>query len=54
MSAEEGSGQPPTAGADKAQPAKPAAAAAAAAAFTSSFINSALRRAPPRTMLNAI
>ncbi|EAT76149.1 hypothetical protein HBI56_181980 [Parastagonospora nodorum] len=34
MSVEEGSGQPPTAGADKAQPAKPAAAA-----FTSSFIN---------------
>lgn len=47
MSAEEGSGQPPTAGADKTQPAKPAAAA-----FTSSFINSALRRAHPRTMLN--
>jgi hypothetical protein len=38
MSAED-TGQPPTEGADKAQPAKPAVA------FTSSFINSALRRA---------
>jgi hypothetical protein len=41
MSAEEGSAQPPAAGSDKAQPAKPAAAAA----FTSSFINSELRPA---------
>jgi hypothetical protein len=46
MSAEEGSGQPPAAGTDKGQPAKPAAA------FTSSFINSGLRRVLSRTMLN--
>jgi hypothetical protein len=50
MSAEDGSTQPPAAGNDKAQPAKPAAAAPAAA-FTSSFINSELRRAYALTAL---